>query len=78
VINSIFEGGQQQLDNIDWIDVQFRDMQPQYYGGAIRLRNVSFRDFNRDRVLVDLPSDLAQLILESGGKPINYVFEPQK
>ena len=76
VINSIFQGGQQPLDNISWIDVQFRDMQPEYHGGAIRLRNVRFTGLNRDRVLISLPHDLAQLILESGGKPINYVFEP--
>jgi hypothetical protein len=78
VIDSIFQGGQQPLDNISWIDVQFRDTQPEYHGGAIRLRNVSFTGFNRDRILVSLPHDLAQLILESGGKPINYVFEPEK
>jgi hypothetical protein len=78
VIDSIFQGGQQPLDNISWIDVQFRDMQPRYHGGAIRLRNVSFTGFNRDRVQFGLPPDLALLILESGGKPINYVFEPQK
>ena len=78
VIDSIFQGGQQPLDNISWIDVQFRDMQPEYDGGAIRLRNVSFKGFNRDRVLWSFPHDLAQLILESDGKPINYVFEPQK
>jgi hypothetical protein len=78
VIDSIFQGGQQPLDNISWIDVQFRDMQPQYHREAIRLRNVSFTGFNRDRLFLDLPHDLAQLILESGGKPINYVFEPEK
>jgi ABC-type multidrug transport system fused ATPase/permease subunit len=78
VIDSIFQGGQQPLDNISWIDVQFRDMQPQYHRGAIRLRNISFTGFNRDRLFLDLPPDLAQLILESGGKPINYVFEPEK
>jgi hypothetical protein len=78
VIDSIFQGGRQSLDNISWIDVQFRDMQPEYHGGAIRLRNVSFTGLNRDWVLITLPHDLAELILESGGKPINYVFEPEK
>jgi len=78
VIDSIFQGGQQPLENISWINVQFRDMQPQSHGGAIRLRNVSFTGFRRDRLFLDLPHDLAQLILESGGKPINYVFEPQR
>ena len=53
-------------------------MQPEYHGGAIRLRNVSFTGINRDRALISLPSDLAQHILESGGKSINYVFEAQK
>jgi hypothetical protein len=78
VIDSIFQGGQQPLDNISWIDVQFRDVQPEYHGGAIRLRNVSFTGFKKDLVFVKLPHDLVQLILESDGKPINYVFEPTK
>jgi hypothetical protein len=78
VIDSIFQDGQQPLDNISWIDVQFRGTQPEYHGGAIRLRNVSFTAFNSDLARISLPHDLAQLILESDGKPINYVFEPQK
>lgn len=77
VIDSIFQRGQQPLDNITWIDVQFRESQPEYHGGAIRLRNVSFTGI-RYRALLSLPPDLAQLISESGGKPINYVFEPEK
>ena len=40
--------------------------------------NVSFTGFNSDLARITLPHDLAQLILESDGKPINYVFESQK
>jgi hypothetical protein len=76
VIDSIFQDGVQPLDNISWIDVQFRGTQPEYHGGAIRLRNVTFTGFNRDRLLISLPPALVQLIFDSGGKPINYVLEP--
>ena len=78
LIDSVFKGGIQPLDDISWIDVQFRDTQPEYHGGAIRLRNVSFTGFNKDLLALSLPHDLAQLILDSDGKPINYVLEPQK
>ncbi len=78
VIDSIFQDGVQPLGDISWVDVQFRDIRPEYHGGAIRLRNVSFTGFNRDWILWGLPHDLAQLILDSDGKPINYVLEPAK
>jgi hypothetical protein len=78
VIDSIFQDGSQPLDNISWIDVQFRDTQPQYFGGAIRLRNVSFKGLNKEMISFRLPPDLAKLILDADGKPINYVLEPAR
>lgn len=78
IIDSIIKGGQQPIGNITWIDVQFRGTQPVYRGGAIRLRNVSFTGINKQMPLFGFPPDLAQLILDSDGKPINYVLEPTK
>ena len=78
VIDSIFQNGVQPLDNISWINVQFRGTRPESSGGAIHLRNVSFSVSNEPGMLFMLPPTLANLILNSNGKPIDYDFEPEK
>jgi hypothetical protein len=78
IIDSIFQDGVQPLDNISWIDVQFRGTQPEYLGGPIHLRKVTFTNFDKDRLLFSLPPTLAQLIFDSDGKPIDYDLEPVK
>jgi hypothetical protein len=77
VIDSIFQGGLQTLDNITWSDVQFRDTQLRYSGGAIRLRNVSFTETRIEHIVTwGLPIELDNLILKSNSQPISYVYEP--
>jgi hypothetical protein len=72
VQDSVFVNGTQQIDGITWLNVEFRGTWLIYRGGSIRLHNVVFKDFERNRVMAYLPPELAMMILDSKSKPISY------
>lgn len=77
VIESTMEGGMQPLEGITWINVEFRNMKIGYYGGPLRLRNVTFTNCIADRPRGPIAERMAsQIIQMNGQRNINYFFDP--
>ncbi len=81
VRDSILQNVGQGLDRITWVDVRFKSSRIYYYGGALRLRNVSF--VGCDLSHLGLPwgnpvsFELKKRIEEAKGQPVTFIYEPQ-
>ncbi len=76
VLDSIYEGGFQLLNDITWVNVEFRNTRLEYSRGRpIQLRNVTFTNCDVTQ-LYFAPPELVTLIVNSHGQAVSYTFEP--
>jgi hypothetical protein len=67
----------QSLDRITWVNVRFENSLIPYLGGPLTLRNVSFNDCSLE-LGNPVAFELSKRIEEAQGKPITFVYEPQR
>jgi len=76
VIDSIFQNGEEEINGITWVNVEFRNTVVTYNGGPLRLRNVKFVDCRLGMPPFRYPTEIADAITSNLKQPVNYAYEP--